>query len=148
MKRRKQLRTDLRLRSERATTSRRKETHKYQPSQSILRVEWNRLRPTICLGNIGSWKGGSFLGTILHSYLTRWDDPSEFLYQLPLGDGGGAYFLVMGMCRWMGWHFHGWIDCNGVAFSLELLEWGRTFSEFGESENPGRDFKMGRFLLR
>ena len=24
--------------------------------------------------------------------------------------------------------FHDWIDFNGVAFSIELLEWGRTFS--------------------
>ena len=36
----------------------------------------------------------------------------------------------MGMCRWMGSHFHDWIDYNGVAFSIELLEWGRTFSDF------------------
>ena len=28
------------------------------------------------------------------------------------------------MCRWMGSHFHDWIDYNGVAFSTELLEWG------------------------
>ena len=35
------------------------------------------------------------------------------------------------MCRWMGWHFHGWIDWNGVAFSIELLEWGCTFPDFG-----------------
>ena len=34
------------------------------------------------------------------------------------------------MCHWMGSHFHGWIDYNGVAFSIELLEWGHTFSEF------------------
>ena len=34
------------------------------------------------------------------------------------------------MCRWMGSHFHGRIDWNGVAFSIELLEWGHTFSEF------------------
>ena len=34
------------------------------------------------------------------------------------------------MCRWMGSHFHDWIDYNGVAFSIELLQWGRTFSEF------------------
>ena len=34
------------------------------------------------------------------------------------------------MCRWMGSHFHNWIDYNGVAFSIELLEWGRTFSDF------------------
>ena len=44
----------------------------------------------------------------------------------------------MGMCQWMGSHFHGWIDYNGVAFSLELLEWDRTFSGFGGSENSGR----------
>ena len=24
--------------------------------------------------------------------------------------------------------FHDWIDFNGVTFSIELLEWGRTFS--------------------
>ena len=34
------------------------------------------------------------------------------------------------MCRWMGSHFHDWVDYNGVAFSMELLEWGRTFSDF------------------
>ena len=34
------------------------------------------------------------------------------------------------MCRLMGSHFHDWIDYNGVAFSKELLEWGRTFSDF------------------
>ena len=44
---------------------------------------------------------------------------------------------VMEMCRWMGSHPHGWIDYNGVAFSLEVLEWGRTFSWFGETENSG-----------
>ena len=27
-------------------------------------------------------------------------------------------------------HFHDWIDYNRVAFSIELLEWGRTFSDF------------------
>ena len=34
------------------------------------------------------------------------------------------------MCYWMGSHFHYWIDYNGVAFSIELLELGRTFSDF------------------
>ena len=34
------------------------------------------------------------------------------------------------MCRWMGSHFQGWIDYSGVAFSIELLEWSRTFSDF------------------
>ena len=46
-------------------------------------------------------------------------------------------------CRWMGSHFHNWIDYNGatsypgnefdngVAFSaMELPESGRTFSDF------------------
>ena len=35
------------------------------------------------------------------------------------------------MCRLMGSHFHGWIDYNGVSFSVELLKWGRTFSDLG-----------------
>ena len=35
------------------------------------------------------------------------------------------------MSRWMGSHFHDWIDYNGVAFPIELLEWGRKFSNFG-----------------
>ena len=26
--------------------------------------------------------------------------------------------MLMGMCRWMGLHFHDWIDYNGVAFSI------------------------------
>ena len=39
----------------------------------------------------------------------------------------------MEMCRWIGSHFHDWIDYNGVAFSIELLEWGRTFSDFFSS---------------
>ena len=30
----------------------------------------------------------------------------------------------------MGLHFHHWIDYHGVAFSMELLEWGGTFSDF------------------
>ena len=38
---------------------------------------------------------------------------------------------LMGMCRWMGSHFLDWIDYNGVAFSIELLEWGRIYSGFG-----------------
>ena len=50
-----------------------------------------------------------------------------------LNPGGGVlpYKSLMGMCRWMGSHFHDWSDYNGVAFSIELLEWGRKFSNFG-----------------
>ena len=46
--------------------------------------------------------------------------------------GGGVlpYRRLMGMCRWMGSHFHDWIDYYGVAFSIEVLEWGRTLIFF------------------
>ena len=51
--------------------------------------------------------------------------------QQPRGRGGVLpYKRLMGMCRWKGLNFHNWIDYNGVAFSIELLEWGRTFSDF------------------
>ena len=42
------------------------------------------------------------------------------------------YKRLLGMCRWMGSRFHGWIDYNGVTFLVELLEWDRTFSGFLE----------------
>ena len=42
----------------------------------------------------------------------------------------------------MGSHFHDSIDYNGVAFSIDLLEWGGTFRIFGVSI---KGFKMGRF---
>ena len=49
-----------------------------------------------------------------------------------LGPGGVLpYKSLMRMCRWMGSHFHDWSDYNGVAFSIELLEWGCKFSNFG-----------------
>ena len=46
--------------------------------------------------------------------------------------GGGVlpYNRLLGMCHWMGSHFQDWIDYDGVTFLVELLEWGRTFSEF------------------
>ena len=37
---------------------------------------------------------------------------------------------LLGMCRWMGSHFHNKADYNGVTFLVELPEWGRTFSGF------------------
>ena len=36
----------------------------------------------------------------------------------------------MGTVRWIRSHFHDLFDDNGVAFSIELLEWGRIFSDF------------------
>ena len=57
--------------------------------------------------------------------------------------GGGALpgNRLMGVCHWMGSHFLDWIDCNGVAFSIELLEWGRIFSGFGgQNIQANREF--------
>ena len=55
----------------------------------------------------------------------------DSLVRVP-GGGGGLlpYESLMGTCCWMGSHFHGCIDYNGVAFLIELLEWGHTFSDF------------------
>ena len=48
---------------------------------------------------------------------------------------------LMGMSHWMGSHFHDWIDYNGVAFSIELLERGRIFSGFvGKNILASREF--------
>ena len=47
--------------------------------------------------------------------------------------GGGGVLPsngLMGMRHWMRSHFHDWIDYNGVVFSTQLLDWGRTFSAF------------------
>ena len=50
---------------------------------------------------------------------------------IPGREGGILpYKRLIGMCRWMGSHFHDWSDYNGVAFSIDLLEWGRKFSDF------------------
>ena len=34
----------------------------------------------------------------------------------------------------MGSHFHDWFGYNGVAFSTELLEWGRTVFGFWDKK--------------
>ena len=41
------------------------------------------------------------------------------------GEGELPSTRLLGMCRWMGSHFHNWTDYNGVTFLVELLEWGR-----------------------
>ena len=55
-----------------------------------------------------------------------------FTHLTPLQPGGRVlpYKRLMGMCRRMGSHFYHWIDYNRVAFSIDLLEWGRTFPDF------------------
>ena len=55
---------------------------------------------------------------------------SEVKHPPPGGGGILPSKRLLGMCRWMGSHFHNWIDYNGVTFLVELLEWGRTFSGF------------------
>ena len=60
-----------------------------------------------------------------------------------LSPGGGELpsNRLMGMCRWMGSHFHDWVDYNGVAFSIELLKWGRIFLGFwGKNILASREF--------
>ena len=41
------------------------------------------------------------------------------------------------MCRWMGSHFLGQIDFNGVKFSVESVEWACTFFGSLGLENSG-----------
>ena len=49
-----------------------------------------------------------------------------------LGGGGVLpYERLVELCRWMGSHFHDWIDYYGVAFLIELLEWGSHIFVFG-----------------
>ena len=48
----------------------------------------------------------------------------------PRGGGGEGvlpYKRLMGMRRWLGSHFHDWVDYDGVAFSIELLVMGSHF---------------------
>ena len=62
----------------------------------------------------------------------KWGGLKIMLWNISGWEGGGvlSYKRLLGMCRWMGSHFHDWSDYNGVAFSIELLEWGRKFSDF------------------
>jgi len=49
-------------------------------------------------------------------------------------DTGGGWVLpngACGMCRWMGSHFHDWIDYNGVAFSIGASRVTRMGSHIG-----------------
>ena len=57
-------------------------------------------------------------------------DTNRILNPPPPPGGVLPYKSLMGMCRWMGSHFHDWIDYNGVAFSIELLEWIAHFRIF------------------
>ena len=62
-----------------------------------------------------------FIGIVTH---TEQSDSTAACIAWRGGGGVISYRRLMGMCRWMGWHDHDWIDYHGVAFSVELLEWG------------------------
>ena len=72
----------------------------------------------------------SFVRILKHTLQHHSFPSPPFLVFFP---GGGVLpsRRLMGMCRWMGSHFHSRIDYNVVAFLLELLERERTFSGFG-----------------
>ena len=57
-----------------------------------------------------------------------WELPRKRLY--PQGGGVLSSKRLLAMCRWMGSHFHNWVDYNRVTFLEEFREWGRTFSGF------------------
>ena len=50
------------------------------------------------------------------------------------GAGGGGilpFKRLMGMCRWIGSHFHNWIDYNGIAFSIVTKMGSHIFGFLG-----------------
>ena len=57
--------------------------------------------------------------------------PDKVMAQSRFGRGWVLpYKRLKGMCHWMGLHFHDRTDYDGVTFSIELLQWGHTFSDF------------------
>ena len=49
----------------------------------------------------------------------------------------------------MGLHFHEWIDCNAVAFSIELLQEVAFFEDLGDKKIlTSRDLKMERLMVK
>ena len=57
----------------------------------------------------------------------------DIVFKLLIGRSRGGvlpYKKFIGMCRWMGSHFHDCSDYNEVAFSIDLLEWGRKIFGF------------------
>ena len=68
-------------------------------------------------------KGSSYAGTKIISDRTSFKHKNSKFGAIIFLLGGGVlpHKRLMGMCRWMGSHFH---DCNGVAFSEEVLLMG------------------------
>ena len=63
---------------------------------------------------------GPFL-TLCFAFIPSETDIKQIRME-PGGGGGLSYKRLLGICRWMGSHFHDWSDYNGVAFSIELLD--------------------------
>ena len=64
-----------------------------------------------------------FNGCIVVMFELQWFHCNILGLRLKSHPGGGTIGRVlMGMCRWMGSHFHHWIDHNRVVFSIALLE--------------------------
>ena len=47
---------------------------------------------------------------------------SAFGNDVTNGEGVLPSKRLLGVCRWMGSHFHNWTDYNAVTFLVELLE--------------------------
>ena len=55
----------------------------------------------------------------------------------------------MGMRRWMGSHFHDWIDYNGLHFYWSYYSGVAHFWDFWETKIlVSRDLKVGRFTVK
>ena len=78
-------------------------------------------------------------GSPWHSSVERAVSPGSGVGILPSN-------RLMGMCRWLGSHFQGWIDYNGVAFLLEILEGIAHFQDLGDQKiQVGKDFYFVMF---
>ena len=67
--------------------------------------------------------------------------------------GGGGEVLpsktLLGLCRWMGSHFHNWTDYNGVTFLVVTKMRSHIFVIFGiKKVLLSRDLKIGRFAIK
>ena len=71
-----------------------------------------------------------------------------FINDFTSGWGVLPHKRLMEMCQWMMSHFHDWIDYHGVAFSLEILERGHTFSNFGHRCRAPLDLGGGDLIAR
>ena len=88
---------------------------------------WRRENGAEWQGSSGKGSRCSIFRTEEYFYYHRASNDRNVLSQSAsishsLGGGGEVlpYKRLMGMRRWVGSHFHLWIDYNGVAFSLEF----------------------------